>query len=415
MSNLPLEKLTQELQDKLKLIEEQNAKLENTQTAVLNVLEDLELSKNNLTKEKAKDEAILESIGEGMIATDKEGKIILINNQATAMLGFQINDLLNKNLIEVLQIKDEKENNFFQEEQPFRLALSSGKKVSIACYFISKGQRNLPVALTVSPIRQNTSIEGIILVFRDISKEKEVDRMKTEFISLASHQLRTPLAAIRWSGEVLLDGNVGELNLEQKEVVQNMYLSVRRMIDLVNSLLNISRIESGHLAITPEPTDLNNLVQDVIKEIKIRVEEKKQRLTINVEPNIPTINIDPKLLRQVYINLLNNAIKYTPNSGEIMVNIGIKGNEIISQIKDTGYGIPKEECSKIFQKFYRGTNIVKIETDGSGLGLYLIKTIIEALKGRIWFESEENRGTSFWFSLPTTEVVEIKGEKILDT
>ena len=365
--------------------------------------------------EKTKDEATLTSIGEGVVVTDPQGKILVFNHAAEQMTNWIASEAVGRFWFETVPAMDEKGYLISREDRDMYKALTTGKKVFSQSIYLQKGSGKITVAITATPIVLKDQIIGAVQVFRDISHEKEVDRMKTEFISLASHQLRTPLSAMKWFCEMLLNGDAGELNPEQKEYAKNVSDSNERMIHLVNSLLNISRIESGRIIIDPKPTNINKLISEVITEIKVKSDAEKQRIIVNVHSDLPLINIDPQLIREVYINLLTNASKYTPPNGEISVVISKKDGDVISQVSDNGYGIPKKDYDKIFQKFHRGENIIKIETEGTGLGLYLVKAIIESSGGKIWFESTEGKGTSFYFSLPISGMQAKKGEVTLNS
>ncbi|HSX33333.1 MAG TPA: ATP-binding protein [Candidatus Saccharimonadales bacterium] len=370
-------------------------------------LEELEIG-------KAKDDAILDSIGEGMIVTDAAARILMINELAANLLGVNRDAVLGSPAYLMYKLYDESDALLPDEQRPLQIALGSGQKVVQTVKSHRPDGSSLSLGLTASPVLQHKKIIGGIQIIRDITKEKQVDRMKTEFISLASHQLRTPLSAIKWFTEMLVSGDAGQLQPEQQEFARNIADSTERMIALVNALLNISRIESGRIMIDPKPTDLRELVSGIVNDLKGKTEERKQTLVISVHDGLPKINLDPRLIGQVYLNLLTNAIKYTPKGGEISVFISRKGEEIISQVTDNGYGIPKEQQGRLFQKFFRATNAVKVETDGTGLGLYLIKSVIESSGGKIWFESEEGKGSTFWFSIPVSGMKAKAGEVTLD-
>lgn len=375
--------------------------LEDSKKAILNILEDFQEEKNIAEKESARTQAMLESIGDGVVVIDENGKILLINEPAKELINISNVDPIGANYFDLFVATDEKGNVIPIEERPMEKTLKSGEKfVSSILYYIRSDKSRVPVATTVAPIFLGEKAFGVIAIFRDITKERDIDRMKTEFISLASHQLRTPLSAMKWFAEMLLEGDAGKLNKEQKEFINNINDSNERMIKLVDSLLNISRIESGRIVIEPVPTDINSLIEKCLKELKPQMDSKKIHFVFSANEDLSKAVVDPKLIGEVYSNLLSNSIKYTPEGGEISVIISKKDDEIISQISDTGYGIPKKDKDKIFEKFYRGENIVAVATDGNGLGLYLVKSIIESSGGRIWFESEEHKGTTFWFALP---------------
>lgn len=374
-------------------------------------------SYRRLAVEKQRDEAILVSMGEGLIAVDEKGEIVLMNPAAAAML--ELGDALGmigkqiKDQWKLYTIGDKKPLS--ADKMPLPIVLKGGDRVNEVFGFHTKADKQLQFNINAAPIVLEGKIIGAIAVLRDVTKEKEIDRMKTEFISLASHQLRTPLSAIRWFSEMLVAGDAGKLQPDQLEFANNIADSTERMIALVNALLNISRMESGRIMIDPKPTDLKELVSGIVNDLKAKTEERQQTLVISVHDDLPKINLDPRLIGQVYLNLLTNAIKYTPKGGEVSVFVSKKGGQVVSQVTDNGYGIPKEQQGRLFEKFFRASNAVKVETDGTGLGLYLIKTIVESSGGKIWFESEEGKGSTFWFSIPLSGMKAKQGEVTLES
>lgn len=335
-------------------------------------------------------EAVIDNIGEGLVVIDNEGKITTFNKAAELLLGWSEKDALGKNLSEVIKIDYESDIKLSSE--------STGNRSTL--HFIRKDQTKFPASITTSSYIQGEKILGTITLFRDLTAERNIDTMKNEFISLASHQLRTPLAAIKWYSKMLLSGDAGKLLPEQTQYVDSIYSSTEHMIALVNSLLNITRIESGRIMVEPTPTDIKNLVTEVINEVKIRYMDKKQTFTVHLDDAIPAINLDPRLIRQVYVNLLTNAAKYTPEKGEIVIRVSKNEKDVVSEIRDNGFGIPESEKDKVFGKFYRGKNMINGDNKGTGLGLYLAKAIVELSHGKIWYESKEGKGTTFWLSIP---------------
>lgn len=385
-------------------------------TAFNQMAERLRDSYQRLALENRQNEILLESMSEGMIAIDTEGKIVLINGKAVAMLDLKRRDAMGKDIVKLttFYLPDQQNKEVAATSRPESRALH-GTRIQSGIYgFRKKTGKTIQINIDATPVIAEGKRSGAVIILRDVTHEREVDRMKTEFISLASHQLRTPLSAIKWFTEMLVSGDAGKLTPEQQDFAQNIYNSSERMIELVSSLLNISRIESGRIIIDPRPTDLSELIGGIINDLKAKIEQRHQTLIISVHKALPKVNLDPHLVGQVYLNLLSNAIKYTPKGGEISVIVSRRGKDIVSQITDNGYGIPKAQQDKVFQKFFRAENAVKVETDGTGLGLYLIKAVVESSGGKIWFESEEGKGTTFWFSLPMSGMKPKAGEVTLD-
>ncbi len=225
--------------------------------------------------------------------------------------------------------------------------------------------------------------------------------MKTDFVSFVTHQLRTPLAGIKWMLE--LAAQTPQVPEEAGSYVEDARAAAERLIGLVNDLLDISRLESGKLTVTLQPTNLGQLTQSVLDDLGALIREKGHRLSVTGAGGVPAVMADRQLLQQVIVNLTSNAIKYTPAGGSISISLGVEdGRTARWAITDSGIGIPKASLARLFEKFYRADNAHTVETEGTGLGLYLVRLIIEKLAGQVWCESEEGRGSTFIFALPTS-------------
>ncbi len=252
---------------------------------------------------------------------------------------------------------------------------------------------------------------GMFILYARYIKEQALDRAKSEFVSLASHQLKTPLTTISWYAEMLLNGRVGKVAEKQKEYLEKIFHNNRRMKELVNALLNTSRIELGTLAIEPKPVNLIAVADSVLDELSAQINSKRLQIERDYEKNLPIINADPQLTRIIFQNLLSNSVKYTPDRGIISLTIKTQQSDILIKVSDSGYGIPKAQQSQIFKKLFRADNVREKEPDGTGLGLYIVKSVIEQFGGKILFESKENKGTIFYVTVPLRGMEKKKGTK----
>lgn len=237
-----------------------------------------------------------------------------------------------------------------------------------------------------------------------IKRAKELDRAKSEFISIVAHQLRTPLSAIKWTLKMMIDGDVGGITLEQKEFLDRGYVTNERMISLVNDLLNVSRIEEGRFGYEFKTVSIDDAVDNLFKVARPLIAEKRINFIVNRPPSgLKMINVDEEKFTLALENILNNAIKYTPPQGKITFSLEDKGNVLVITVSDTGVGIPKDQLPKLFTKFFRGSNAIRLQTDGSGLGLFIAKNVIEKHQGTISIQSEEEHGTTVKITLPFIE------------
>ena len=245
---------------------------------------------------------------------------------------------------------------------------------------------------------------GTVSIFRDITRDVMLDRMKTEFIANVSHELRTPITSIKGYVEVMLMGAAGPLEDQQTKFLGIVRENAERLNILVGDLLDVSRIESGQTEVSVTTLDLHELVEDVVADFQLnhRKPEKEINFSLESDADLPLVSGDPERVRQVTKNLLVNAYNYTAEDGEIFIKVFQKGEYLQVDVKDTGVGILPEEHNRIFERFYRGENPMVMATAGTGLGLAISKTLIERLDGDIWFESSgiPGEGSTFSYTLP---------------
>jgi PAS domain S-box-containing protein len=355
--------------------------------------------RRNATRDTARLEALFASIGEGVITTDEDGAVSRINSVGLELLGYAEKDIMGKRFLDKIVAVYENGNPLTIMERPITKAFLSGRTIRARTIYKRRDGSFLPAQLTVSPIIFEGKPIGAIEVFRDLSDEIENDKMKSDFISIASHQLRTPLSAVSMYTQMLRDGFAGSINDQQLEFVNIVLGSVGRMNELIDTLLNITRIEAGGIIPKIQEVSLETLVQSVIAESLPDAEEKEIVLSSKLDKDLPNVATDGLLVKEVYANLLSNAIKYTASGGAIRICLANNHSDITFSVRDSGYGIPLKSQKHIFTKFYRAENVTRRDVSGTGLGLYLTKTIADTLGGELWFESEEDVGTTFYFRL----------------
>ncbi|MFA5986553.1 MAG: ATP-binding protein [Parcubacteria group bacterium] len=262
------------------------------------------------------------------------------------------------------------------------------------------------VALSIAPIFDEFhNIIFFVGIGKDITREKEMEIAKDTFVSLVSHQLRTPLTSIKWLIELLREQKTGDLNAKQKKFLDEAYASTNRLALLVSDILSINRIEMGRVTVKKTPSKITDLLTDIFHEMEVHYKSKDIIVTTHYAEHLPLVDMDPILIRQVIVNIFSNAIKYTPEKGLISFTVEEIPDRIRVTITDTGIGIPPQEQGRIFERFYRASNVQAQYSEGTGLGLFIAKTIIDMCDGTIGFYSQLQHGTTVWFTLP------IKNEK----
>lgn len=401
---------TRQLQDEVLEKELKNKILEDAKKSTLNLLEDISLERakaDALVNELNKFQLTVDNSYEHIIFTDPQGIVIYANKAAEKITGYSRGEMIGQKPSlwgNQMSRKFYKEmwNTIKAERRTFIGEMKNKRK---------NGQFYMAESNIFPIIGKDGEIKFFVGIERDVTEERKLDEARVNFIAIASHQLRTPITSIKWIAELLLSGDLGILNKEQADLVGDLSVSARRMIQLVNSLLNIARIESEDLNVNSEAVNLRKVYDSIVREFEVSAKSKKLKFTFINETGMSDFKSDYNLFYEILKNLLSNSIKYTLEGGSIETRLSVKGDSIICAVKDTGIGIPKNQQDQIFSKLFRADNAVKVSTDGTGLGMYIIKNLADLLGGKVWFESEENKGTTVYVSLPLSGPLAHEGSR----
>ena len=359
---------------------------------------------DELARRKKQDEAILRSIGDGVFAVDKDLKIVLFNQAAEELTGFPSAEAVGQTCRDIFRFRDRQGHPICQQastclaQKCFRTERVFDQS---PLRTIRRDGGEAILSETTSPVKnQQGVITGAVSILKDVSERSKLEEMKVDFVSLVSHQLRTPISSVKGYLASLLEGRTGDLSDEQKLYLERAYTSNERQLEIIESLLNISRIERGKIELNPIEFSLVELARETAAVFAKKAGEQSVKVEV-LEPRakLPKVTADREKIREVLENLLSNAIKFTPR-GTVTVSFEQAKKETVVAVTDTGVGIPATAIEKLFTKFYRVGQAPTAESEGTGLGLYIAKSLVELHQGKIWVESELGQGSTFYFSLP---------------
>ncbi len=359
--------------------------------------------------------AILQSLSDGVIVCDAYGGVLAANPAAERILERPLEELVIWNLPELMKRLLAKRANEIPVEDLLSQWADQGARSTCSTTFEI---HNRVISLTLDPVvfSGKDTLLGAVAVFRDITREVESDRLKTEFIGTVSHELRTPMTSIKGFTQLLAMGSLGPVNDSQKEFLTIIQTNAERMIAIINDLLDITKIETGSVDLDLRPIHVAEAISTVVLELRPKIQERTLELSISIPPGLPLVRADAKRFNQILFNLLSNAVKYTQRDGKIAmeahemnqntlpaaVREGLQQGKRYVQVdvRDSGVGIAHEELDRIFERFYRTENPLKVEAGGTGLGLSLVRPLLKLFSGHIWVESTLGEGSTFSFILP---------------
>ena len=363
---------------------------------------------NKLSAVESKSDVVINAIDDGVLAISKDGNIELINPSAQQIIGWDQGDALGLNWKSVLKLVTSDGKDVEDLENPIAQSLSKNQPThNDKLFLLTSSEKRILVSIVSSPV--GTDGEGIIVVFRDITKEKAEEREQAEFISTASHEMRTPVASIEGYLGLVLNPATAHIDEKARDFITKAHESAQHLGRLFQDLLDISKVEDGRMKNNPKVINVNEFLKDIFDGLATKADEKQLNYIFmpdiideGKEKSLQPIfyaNIDPDHFREVVSNLIENAIKYTP-SGEVVVNVTGDDKQISVSVKDSGIGIPAEDIPHLFQKFYRVDNSDTREIGGTGLGLYLSRRLAEAMSGNLRVESKYKEGSTFYLEIP---------------
>jgi PAS domain S-box-containing protein len=352
-------------------------------------------------EEAQKGNAILEGIADGVMLADANSEIVRFNSAAERILELPRDRVIGQPLSRLVGLQ----GRWLMAINQWSQSVEADPQEGFLSDQIEIGSKVVNVRL--SPVRTDSQFLGTVLVFRDVTREFEADRLKSEFISNVSHELRTPMTSIKGYADLLALGAAGQLSDQQKDFIGKIKSNADRLGILVDDLLNISRLDSGSERMQLDHVSIGRVLQNVIHSLQGRAEHehKKLNVTLDVAPDLPEIEADPNKITQVFTNIVDNAFNYTYADGAIVINARREDDaHILVTVKDTGIGIPDEFKDRIWERFGRyEEHALVMDVAGTGLGLPIVKTLVEMHQGRVWFESEQGKGTTFFVSLPVEQ------------
>ena len=371
---------------------------------------------NKLSAVESKSDVVINAIDDGVLAISKDGNIELINPSAQQIIGWDQGDALGLNWKSVLKLVTSDGKDVEDLENPIAQSLSKNQPThNDKLFLLTSSEKRILVSIVSSPV--GTDGEGIIVVFRDITKEKAEEREQAEFISTASHEMRTPVASIEGYLGLALNPATAHIDEKARDFITKAHESAQHLGRLFQDLLDISKVEDGRMKNNPKIINVNEFLKDIFDGLATKASEKQLNYIFmpdiideGKEKSLQPIfyaNIDPDHFREVVSNLIENAIKYTP-SGEVVVNVTGDDKQISISVKDSGIGIPAEDIPHLFQKFYRVDNSDTREIGGTGLGLYLSRRLAEAMSGNLRVESKYKEGSIFYLEIPRMNSSEAK-------